>query len=283
MNVKTKRKFILTAIAGVVLAFLEALFLEKYFFEIKIIDIGKKESIEKMKLLFLTDLHFKKYLDPSYKKLAKQINTINPDLILISGDVIDEDGIYAPAKQFFGLLTYAIPKVAIMGNHDHKNRIRLQTYQQLYRQNNGVLLINESKAFILNDKRLMVTGVDDFIEGNAFFAKAVKDVGKEENHVMLIHSPLQQEIILEEMKQINALRPEESKLNIQYIFAGHNHGGQVQFFGYAPIMPKKSGDYLKGWYNHQPPYLYLSRGFGTSTLPFRFGARSEVTVFNWGV
>jgi hypothetical protein len=262
---------------------LEALFLEKYFFEIKTFRIGKKGSGQNIKLLLLTDLHFKKFLDPSYKKLARKINEIEPDIMLIAGDVIDEDGFYYPAKQFFSWLNYSVPKVAIMGNHDHKNRVRIHTYKQLYEQSNCTLLINESKEFSIAGKQLTVTGVDDFINGNPSFAKAVKDVGKEENHVLLIHSPLQQEAILQEMNEINALRPDERRLNIQYIFAGHNHGGQVCIFGYAPMMPDFAGDYLKGWYNEQPPYLYLSRGFGTSTLPFRFGSRSEVTVFYLGV
>lgn len=129
----------------------------------------------------------------------------------------------------------------------------------------------------------MITGLDDFIEGDASFKDAVKNVGREENHILLIHSPKQQDKVLEKIKKMNAKRSEEKQLNIQYIFAGHNHGGQVRIFGYAPALPEKSGKYMNGWYNHKPPYLYVSRGFGTSTLPVRFCARSEVTVFNLGV
>lgn len=82
---------------------------------------------------------------------------------------------------------------------------------------------------------------------------------------------------------MNQLRNDEEKLNLQYIFAGHNHGGQVRIFGFAPVMPEKSGHYVNGWYNAKSPYLYVSKGFGTSTLPFRFGARAELTVFDLGV
>lgn len=283
MNEKTKRKLVAAAITGIAIAILDALFLEKYFFEIKTFYIGKKKSEQKIKLLFLTDLHFKKFLDPSYKKLSRKINEISPDLILISGDIIDEDGIYDPAAAFFSRLKYSIPKVAIMGNHDHKNRVRMHTYKQLFAKNNCRLLLNESAAFTVAGKRLMVTGIDDFINGIACFSDAVKKVGKEENHLLLIHSPLQQETILKEIQEINEHRPEEGKLNIQYIFAGHNHGGQFCIFGFAPILPPMSGNYLRGWYNQTAPYLYLSKGFGTTTLPFRFGARSEVTVFYLGV
>jgi predicted MPP superfamily phosphohydrolase len=283
MKIMTNRNLIITAITGIAISLLNALVLEKYFFEIKTYQIGKKGAKQNIRLLFLTDLHIKKSLDPSFKRLARKINEINPDLILISGDVIDQGGMYAPAKEFFSRILYSIPKVAIMGNHDHKNRVKLSTYQKLFDHNNGQLLLNESKVFSFAGKRLMITGVDDFINGTPSFSKAIEDVGREENHVLLIHSPLQQETILKEMKQINLTRPEENKLNIQYIFAGHNHGGQLCIFGFAPIQPKMSGNYLKGWYNQKPPYLYLSRGFGTTTLPFRFGARSEVTIFHLGV
>jgi predicted MPP superfamily phosphohydrolase len=281
MIVQTKRKLIIAAIAGVGIAY--ALFFEKYFFQVKTFHIGKKRGDRKIKLLLLSDLHFKKFLDAAYIKLAKKINSYNPDLIMIAGDLIDEDGQYAPAKAFFNLVKKTIPKVAIMGNHDHKSRVKMKTYRQLYAQNNGTLLVNESVSMNIAGKCLMITGVDDFIEGNPSFPDAVKAVGREENHLLLLHSPLQQETVLRELKALNLQRSANQQLNIQYIFAGHNHGGQVRFFGFAPIMPLKSGDYLKGWYNDVAPYLYLSRGFGTSTLPFRFGSRSEVTIFYLGV
>ncbi len=283
MNTKTKRRLIIATVTGIAMALLDALFLEKYFFEINVFRIGKKGSDKEIKLLFLTDLHFKKFLNPSFRKLARKINFINPDLIMISGDLIDEDGIYHPAKDFFAMINYSIPKVGIMGNHDHKNRVRLKTYRQLYATHNGFLLQNESISFTIRGKRLMVTGIDDFIEGQPSFSRAINTVGREENHVLLIHSPMQQDTILTELKEVNLSREEDARLNIQYIFAGHNHGGQVCIFGFAPILPKYAGKYLKGWYNKEPPYLYLSKGFGTSTLPIRFGARSEVTVFKLGV
>ncbi|MDQ6813813.1 MAG: metallophosphoesterase [Bacteroidota bacterium] len=283
MTRNTRRKLLIAAFAGIGIGILDALFLERYFFEVKTFQIGKKDAKEKLKLLFLTDLHFKKFLNASARRLARKIKEIEPDLILISGDVIDEDGIYAPAKEFFSMLKYSIPKVAIMGNHDHKNRVKMNTYKKLYENSNCDLLLNESKVFLIRGKRLMVTGVDDFINGNPSFLNAIKNIGTEESHIMLLHSPLQQEKILEEIEQINALRSNEKKLSIQYIFAGHVHGGQLCVFGFAHILPPMAGNYLKGWYNEKPPYLYLSRGFGTTTLPFRFGSRAEITVFNMGV
>jgi predicted MPP superfamily phosphohydrolase len=264
---------------------LKALFYEKYFFEVNTFEIGKKDSASpKIKLLLLTDLHFRRWFWFFHKKLVNKINSLEPDLILISGDIIDETGTTtAAAKTFFSGLNFKTPKAVILGNHDLKNNVSIEKYKQMFKESNCSFLVNKSEVFTINGARVVVTGLEDFIEGRPSVSTAIKEIGTEENHFLLVHSPLQQEQTMKEINQINALRPVGKKITIQYIFAGHNHGGQVTIFGKAPVLPEKSGNYLKGWYNENKPYLYVSKGFGTSTLPFRFGARSEVTVFKLGV
>lgn len=272
-----------TGIAGMLYVLLDALVLEKYFFDIKEFDIGDKSSDEKIKLLLLSDLHFKQKVGPFYKRLIRKIKDINPDMILITGDVIDQTGTPALARNFFNLLPRYMPKAAILGNHDHKSEVSVQTLKDIYQKHNGDLLINESKAYTINGHTIMITGVDDFIKGSAHFEGAVKDVGKEAHHILLVHSPMQQEVIQNKIKNLNANRGEDRQLHIQYIFACHNQGGQVRLPGWVPVLPEKSGGYINGWYNTQAPYLYLSKGFGTTAIPVRFGARAEVTVFNYYV
>lgn len=204
-------------------------------------------------------------------------------MLFITGDLIDQTGTAAPARNFFELLPGHIPIAAILGNHDHQSEVSLQTLKDIYQKHNGYLLVNESKDFTINGHTIMVTGVDDFIEGSAHFEDAVKNAGKEKHHFLLIHSPMQQQVIQRKIKNLNANRSEDRQLHIQYIFAGHNHGGQVQLLGWAPVLPEKSGGYINGWYNTEAPYLYVSKGFGTTAVPVRFGARSEVTVFHYYV
>jgi len=269
--------------AGTLFFLAKSLFLDKYFFEVKRFKIGNQNSSKQVRMLLLTDLHFEKRLAPFYRRLARTINAIHPDLILVCGDTIDEDGQPAPARMFFSLINQSIPKIAIRGNHDHKNDVSLGALKKIYEQNNGTVLVNETKELTLHNTLLTITGVDDFIEGEGRFADAVRTIGFREHHFLLIHSPLQQEQVLDELRQINQGRDAATQLNIQYIFAGHNHGGQVRLGPIVPVLPERSGNYINGWYNQTKPFLYVSRGFGTSQLPFRFGARSEVTVFDYGV
>lgn len=278
-----KYKWIAGAGVAAGLVLLDALVLEQYLFTVKQFDIGKKHSGSRpCRMVLLTDLHLGKHLAPKYIRLIKRIKKLNADIILLAGDAIDEDGDTRTLDDFFLRLPATIPKVAILGNHEYKNEASVDKLKAIYNKHHIDLLINDSKAYAIGSKRLMVTGLNDFIESTQNFSKAVEGVGKEAMHIALVHSPLQQEKLLAQIETANQSRPVDQKLNIEYIFAGHNHGGQVTFFGLFPLLlPVKSGDYVNGWYNDNKPYLYVSKGFGNSTVPFRFGARAEMVVFNY--
>lgn len=281
---KRKVKWLIGTLAvGMVGILADALFLEKYFFEVKIFDIGNRGSHKRIKLVLLTDLHFRYKLWPHFKKLAARVNELQPELILITGDSLDSSGELKPLDLFFSLLGPNIQKVAVPGNHDHKADENLDSLKAVYQKHNCDFLVNESKVYHLCNERIVVTGLDDFIEGNSRFRHATIGLGKENHHFLLLHSPLQQERVREELEKINKGRSAEKQLNIRYIFAGHNHGGQVRLFNFVPVLPVRSGNYINGWYNNQLPFLYVSKGFGTSTIPIRFGARSELIVFNYWV
>lgn len=271
------------AVGAAGLLLLDALVLEKYFFKVKVFDIGTKGRSKKLKLVLLTDLHIKKSLLPHYRKLAAKVNQLQPDIIMITGDTLDSTGKLQPMDEFFELLQPQIKRVAIPGNNDYKADRSLRHIKAVYEKHHVDFLVNESKAYILHNTRIIVTGLDDFIEGESHFKAAVKDVGREEHHFLLIHSPLQQEAVKEKMAEINKGRNASDQLHIRYIFAGHTHGGQIRLPGYVPVLPGMSGDYVNGWYNESAPYLYVSRGFGTTAIPLRFDARSEVTLFNYHV
>lgn len=272
---------ILVGSAALLLA--EAWFFSKYFFQVKRFSIGDVKSSKQLWMVLLTDLHFKKRLWPFHYRLAKKINALYPDLILIAGDLIDEHGHPEPAKQFLALLNHDTPIVAIPGNHDNKNNVSRQTLRKVVERHNGQLLANETTQLIVAGIPITITGLDDSIEGEGCFDDAVKDVGKEQHHLMLVHSPLQQEEAVKTMRRINGQRTPDQQLDIQYIFAGHTHGGQVRFKGYVPFLPEGAGNYVDGWYNAEKPFLYISKGFGTSAVPFRFGAKPEITLFTYGV
>lgn len=283
MNKDVKQWIFGSAILGGVALLTDMLLLEYLFFDVKRFRIGKetRNGQPHIDILHLSDLHFSHRVSRKYRKLAHRINALKPDIIFISGDSVDKDGDLRPLEKFLRMLKYSTPKVAVLGNHEYLSDIDKEQLESMYRRVNCDLLVNRSKAYKIKGRRLMVTGLDDMLEGNENFKNAVQDVGYEDNHMVLIHSPLHQEKIREQIEELNNLRSPDSQLNIYAIFAGHNHGGQVRIGGFVPHLPPKSGDYIQGWYNDEKPYLYLSKGFGSSKIPVRLGARSEIALFEY--
>lgn len=268
------------AVGGILL--LDAYVLEKYFFKIKNYDIGNLDGDKRFKIILLTDLHLRNHLVPKYRRLAARIISLKPDIIVISGDAIDQHGNVEGLDKFLSLLKVEVPKVAIPGNHEHKAAPKISTIKKTYQKHGVDLLVNESRGYQVNGTELMITGLDDSIEGEENLSHALENVKYEQHHIGLIHSPLQQESMIRQIQKINHDRKKEDQINISYLFAGHNHGGQITFFGLFPLLlPQGSGNYVNGWYNDQKPCLYVSKGFGTSKVPFRFGARAEMVVFDY--
>jgi predicted MPP superfamily phosphohydrolase len=63
------------------------------------------------------------------------------------------------------------------------------------------------------------------------------------------------------------------------VFCGHNHGGQVTFFGLPLYLPKMHGPYLAGDYRVGAMRLFVSKGIGTSRYDFRIFARPDILIF----
>ena len=235
-------------------------------------------------MIHLSDLHFGEAFFSFHRRLVNHINSLEPDLLIIPGDAVDEDAEKPTGlRQFLKLLQPGIRKIAVPGNHDHKSGVAFQELQKVYEQMDVRLLINETVKLYFPAGTLTVTGLDDMIEGNPCFIEATKHLGTSENHILLIHSPKHQESVLDDITELNRNRPAERHIRLQYIFAGHNHGGQIRLPTYVPVLPLESGNYIDGGYNEQPPYLYLSKVFGTSAVPFRWGARPEIAVFHYHI
>jgi len=73
--------------------------------------------------------------------------------------------------------------------------------------------------------------------------------------------------------------PERVSLTI----SGHTHGGQVNLFGYTPVVPSKFGSrYVYGHVVEGGRDLIVSGGLGLSGLPVRFGVPPEVVLIELG-
>lgn len=267
-------------LSGAGLISTDAFCYEKYFIEKNEFDIGP--AGQRIRIVQISDLHLRE-VSWYHETLVQEVNELRPDIVIFTGDTIQSPLGLPLIDRLLPMFDRGIRKLAVPGNWEIASRVDLKEMNNIFKRNNGRLLINRSETFIAKGKRVTITGLDDMMTGRPDFAKAVKDIGGEKNHIVLQHCPAYRDRIVNDIERLNRERPVNMQLKIDYVFSGHTHGGQVTLFGFAPFLPPAVGHYMKGWYREKQPQLYVSKGVGTSILPIRFGARAEIAVFNYGV
>lgn len=269
MAISSRRKFIKrSALAAVGLAFLDAFWFEKYVIDWNYFDISKSPE-NKIKAIQISDLHLDE-LRSFHHSIAERINAIQPDLIFITGDSVDKTEKINALNEFLKLIDHSIQKFAITGNWEYWGHVDLEQLKSTFADHNCELLINENRSLIIRNREISVIGIDDFVGGNADFNLAIQNLKPTNTNIVLSHCP----------EHRDNISNEKGDLHIDLVLSGHTHGGQITFLGIVPFKPQGSGNYLKGWYKDKDPIMYISKGIGTSILPFRFGARAEMVEFD---
>ncbi|TYQ24175.1 metallophosphoesterase [Pseudanabaena sp. UWO311] len=226
-----------------------------------------------VKIVQISDLHLKKFNDRA-QRIAEQVNKLQPDIVVFTGDSVDKAEQIDGYDRFLSLLDRQTAKYAILGNWEYKSRVDLERLTQIYAAYNCRLLVNESILYKQGDRNLLITGIDDLVsEPN--LTKSLQNINPNPNHLLLAHSPAYADVFsADELRILSEYKP-------QYMLTGHTHGGQLSFFGFAPILPPRSGNYVSGWYQTNSISIYVSRGLGVSVLPMRIGTIPEIAYFEW--
>ncbi|MFJ7728875.1 metallophosphoesterase [Neobacillus sp. NPDC097160] len=231
------------------------------------------KSFEGIKMVQFSDTHLGfQYNLTQFKKLAAKINDLQPDIILFTGDLMDEPNKYTEMNQLVPILeTLHAPlgKYCIFGNHDHGG-YGSEIYRNIMETTNFNVLLNESIPIKLNDgSSIYLLGIDDAMLGNPDLPLALKKVPNNRFTLLLSHAPDLAESALQ--------------YPIHWQLSGHSHGGQVKIPFIGPlVMPPFAQKYPEGLYtigDENPLTLYVNRGIGTTRLPFRFMAKPELTIF----
>lgn len=245
---------------------------------------GASSNDPEIRVVQITDLHLQR-VSRHVHRIARTINRLRPQLILMTGDMIDRSDRLPELNRFLELLDEGPVKLASLGNWEHWAGVDPDQLSALYFDHGCRLLVNETASFQFHDRDVVVTGLDDATGGRPDPGNALRGVSPAANHILLAHSPVFRDAVVAEMARGQSQHDGEdnwiAKYSIACVLSGHTHGGQVALFGWAPFRPPGSGKYLRGWYRDAMPHLYVSRGLGTSLLPIRFGATPELAVFTW--
>ncbi len=213
-----------------------------------------------LKIAHLTDLHISEY---GYRErnLLKLLRNEVPDVILISGDSISQDGNYIIVSKFLRELSAPLGVWLVRGNweHWHPNENELKIYTEV-----GIHFLNNANAQIRRD--ISIIGLDDSTAGNPDMNAAFTSVPDSNFKIGVFHSPAY-------------FSRHASAFDL--VLAGHTHGGQVRIPFLPPLwVPQGSGPYIEGWYSGKgtDSKMYVSRGIGNSILELRFLCRPELPI-----
>ena len=223
-----------------------------------------------LRIVQISDTHLRS-IEKRHNAIAKRINGLNPDVILITGDLIDRAENIGLGDEFLNLFDHHIPKFAIVGNWEYWGKVNIPELASIYERHNAKLLINQHHILSIRGKVLSISGVDDLIGGESDIRKATDGLAESDFHISLSHCPGYSGALVSSLAR---------EIVPDLILSGHTHGGQVTLGGYAPFLPPGSGNYSAGWYDIGDSRLFVNSGIGTSLVPIRFMARAEFGVFD---
>ena len=263
------------SIASVSGGYYYAKHLEPFWLEINSYSI-KKQTISPglagTRIVQFSDTHLGFHYQLSdLTRVVGKIQTLNPDIIVFTGDLMDEPQNYPNSDQIIPILhslSAPLGKYAVYGNHDHGG-YGTNLYGQIMKRSGFTLLQNEVVTIAKNSDTFFLAGLDEPMLGSPDFQAIANKMGADGFKLLLSHAP--------------DLADTASRFGFDFQLSGHSHGGQVQipFLG-ALVKPPFGEEYYDGFYeinSNQPLTLYVNRGLGTTRLPFRFLSRPEITVF----
>jgi len=219
---------------------------------------------ETLKLAQLSDLHFGRFI--SEDNVAAWVDATlaeNPDLILMTGDMIDyATRDTAPLIRQLQRLEAPLGVHAVLGNHDYDLGMAfLNSFKQDLSKANVNVLVNRGSS--LRDD-FFLAGLDDKWEGQPDVTKALANRPDEQACLLMSHIP----DMLPHIPQ-----------SVDLTLCGHTHGGQIKLplIGAVFTASDYGKRFLEGWMT-EPVSAYVSRGLGVSGLPFRYLSRAELVV-----
>ncbi|MBK1964082.1 metallophosphoesterase [Campylobacter novaezeelandiae] len=230
----------------------------------------KKEQIyidnlkQDLKIAMLTDIHLGKNLHKDFlEKLIIKTNALNPDLIVIVGDLVDTD--VEHLKDYIGILNEFKSKFGtfyVLGNHEYYHNVN-EVLQLLNENTNMHILLNKNIDLgVIN-----IAGIGDLMglrQGvyGPDLDKVQKDLSKDKPSILLSHQP--KTVLLYNVNDFDL------------ILSGHTHAGQIFPFG---VIVKLNQGFLHGLYHlNEKTKLYVSSGAGFWGPSLRVFAPSEIVL-----
>jgi len=226
---------------------------------------GLNLDLEGFRFVHLSDLHLRGFWSKGYDELIGHLDQSPPDLLLVTGDFIDDKHDHRPGlmtlRKLLPRLKSRLGTYGILGNHD-------VDVLQPYLREMGVHVINGQRAVLKSGAgaALELIGFPGLARTDldAHFVAAQPPKSPDALRIVLSHYP-------DQFRRAKPLAPD-------FYLAGHTHGGQICLPGGIPLlthdrMPWRQS---KGVHRLDETWFIVSRGLGYSGIPARLFCPAEV-------
>ncbi|MCK9471319.1 MAG: metallophosphoesterase [Bacilli bacterium] len=238
-------------------------------------NISVPKEFNGFKILHISDLHNKKFRSEN-KQLLNLIRNQEPDIIVITGDLVDRRKYNLEnAIDFIENIKGIAPIYYVSGNHEAWSNKYNEVKEELLLQG-VVVLDNEKLTITKNNSKIDIIGLKDpgFLPDEDYTTieidKILEELSNSSNFkILLSHRP--------------ELFDVYSNKQIDIIFTGHAHGGQFRIPLIGAIFAPDQGffpKYTAGYYTNNFSTMFISRGLGNSVIPIRLFNRPEIILVN---
>lgn len=223
-------------------------------------------SFKELKIVHFSDLLYNGNQN-ILEKISNEINNLNADIILFTGDLFNSDNEYNEddlnnLQNFLNNLNAEYYKYAVYGENDEKY---LEKFKILFNNANFKILDNESDLLFYKDiTPIKIIGYTNDTDINELLQSDV-----EYNYsIVITHKP----------DNIEKL----SNYNIDTVIAGHSLGGIINIPYYGGMIKKDGAKtYINSHYEVNNSELFVSNGIGYKTFEFRLLNTPSISVYRF--
>lgn len=237
---------------------------EARFIEVQRVHVHIKELKKPYTIAQISDIHIGGLIDEDFiKTIVQKVNALHPDIVVITGDLIDID--VSKAKEALSALknfNSTFGTYYVVGNHEYFHGIEtiLQSVKSL-----GIRVLENENIYI-------------GAEGEGFYLAGVYDII---GYRLKSHMPDLQKALHKTQNSPTVLLAHQPKFieevfdGVDLMLSGHTHGGQLYPFRF---LVKLQQPYISGLYKHNEKLqIYVNKGTGFWGPPMRLGATAEIS------
>ena len=244
--------------------------------EYEIVSDRIPEAFAGFRIAQVSDLHNKDFGE-GYGQLLTLLSEINPDIIVVTGDLIDSRQTDLDIALEFAWQAGKIARVYyVSGNHE----ARVPEYEDLKTGlvKAGVVILENQKIQITREgESITLMGIEDpsfhedylFGDSESVARQAIENLQNESDGytILLSHRPELFDLFVE--------------TEMDLVFSGHAHGGQFRLPFIGGLVAPNQGFFPKydaGQFTEENTTMIVSRGVGNSIIPIRFNNRPEIVL-----